>query len=135
MMQLEKTSLLSKNGIEKRRQQKAISGARGTKTRKKAGTRSSGGRSAVWPDYGLTSVAATGCGAVTLSNGKKAPMKTKHWILLSAGAAIGAALAWWLLKEKNNKDEKPPKNAPQTPINNPVDQSEFQTSPGASSIG
>ena len=62
-------------------------------------------------------------------------MKTKNWILLSAGVAAGAALTWWLLERRNSGEEKPPKGAPQININNPGDQSEFEVSPGESSIG
>ncbi|WP_460571131.1 hypothetical protein [Flaviaesturariibacter terrae] len=62
-------------------------------------------------------------------------MKTNYWILLAAGAAIGAALTWWLLEQARSGEEKPPKHAPQTPLNNPGDQSEFQVSPGESEIG
>ncbi|RYY66920.1 MAG: hypothetical protein EOO12_02725 [Chitinophagaceae bacterium] len=62
-------------------------------------------------------------------------MKTKHWILLGAGVAMGAALAWWLLEHNKSEDEKPPKGAPQIPLDNPGDQSEFQVSPGESAIG
>jgi hypothetical protein len=61
-------------------------------------------------------------------------MKTKHWILLGAGVALGAALVTWLIGQQND-GEKPPKGAPQTPLQNPGDQSEFLTSPGESEIG
>ncbi|RYY38569.1 MAG: hypothetical protein EOO08_13950 [Chitinophagaceae bacterium] len=62
-------------------------------------------------------------------------MKTKHWILLGAGIAAGAAIAWWLLEQNKSNEDKPPKGAPQTPLRNPGDQSEFLTSPGESEIG
>ncbi|RYZ21610.1 MAG: hypothetical protein EOO16_12290 [Chitinophagaceae bacterium] len=61
-------------------------------------------------------------------------MKTKHWILLGAGVALGAALVT-LLIGKQDAAAKPPKGAPQTPLQNPGDQSEFMTSPGESAIG
>jgi hypothetical protein len=62
-------------------------------------------------------------------------MKTKHWILLGAGAAIGSVVAWLLLNERNAREDRPPKGAPQIPLDNPGDQSEFSTSPGESEIG
>jgi flagellar basal body-associated protein FliL len=63
-------------------------------------------------------------------------MKKKDMLLIGIG--IGAALAaaaviffFW----KKNDDEKPPKNAPQVPIHNPGEQSEFTTSASESEIG
>jgi hypothetical protein len=66
---------------------------------------------------------------------KTEAMKTKQWILLGGVMTIGAALSWWLLGKRSGDTEKPPKNAPQIPIDNPGDQSEFHTSPGESEIG
>jgi gas vesicle protein len=65
-------------------------------------------------------------------------MKKKEMLLLGVGigAAITAAAAiflWW--KKDNGNEEKPPKNAPQVPIDNPGDQSEFTTSASESEIG
>ena len=65
-------------------------------------------------------------------------MKKKDMLLLGVGigAAITAAAAiflWW--KKDNGNEEKPPKNAPQVPIDNPGDQSEFTTSASESEIG
>jgi hypothetical protein len=62
-------------------------------------------------------------------------MKKKHMLVIGIG--IGAALAaaaiffFW----KKNDDEKPPKKAPQVPIVNPGEQSEFPTSASESEIG
>ena len=65
-------------------------------------------------------------------------MKKKDMLLLGIGigAAVTAAAAiflWW--KKESEKEEMPPKNAPQVPINNPGDQSEFTTSASESEIG
>ncbi|GAA4345488.1 hypothetical protein [Flaviaesturariibacter amylovorans] len=62
-------------------------------------------------------------------------MKTKYWILLGVGTAIGAAVAGWLLAQKDRDEEKPPKGAPQLNLQHPGDQSEFTPSPGESEIG
>ena len=65
-------------------------------------------------------------------------MKKKEMLLLGVGigAAITAAAAiflWW--KKEHGNEEKPPKNAPQVPIDNPGEQSEFTTSASESEIG
>jgi gas vesicle protein len=64
-------------------------------------------------------------------------MKKKEMLLLGVGigAAITAAAAIFLWKKDNGNEEKPPKNAPQVPIDNPGDQSEFTTSASESEIG
>ena len=63
-------------------------------------------------------------------------MKKKDMLFIGIG--IGAALAtaaavFFFLNKKDG--EKPPKNAPQVPVNNPGDQSEFTTSASESEIG
>jgi hypothetical protein len=61
-------------------------------------------------------------------------MKKKEMLLL--GLAIGAAAATAILiflKRKN--EDKPPRNAPQVPVNNPGEQSEFTTSASESEVG
>ena len=65
-------------------------------------------------------------------------MKKKDMLLIGIG--IGAALTaaavifLWRKKEMEN-EEKPPRDAPQVPINNPGEQSEFTTSASESEIG
>jgi hypothetical protein len=63
-------------------------------------------------------------------------MKKKDMLLLGIGigAALTAAAAIILFWKKDN-DEKPPKNAPQVPIVNPGEQSEFTTSASESEVG
>jgi len=63
-------------------------------------------------------------------------MKKKDMLLIGIG--IGAALtaaAIFFFWKRNKDDEKPPKNAPQVPIHNPGEQSEFTTSASESEIG
>jgi gas vesicle protein len=65
-------------------------------------------------------------------------MKKKEMLLLGIGigaalAAAAAILLWW--KKEQENDEKPPKNAPQVPIVNPGEQSEFTTSASESEVG
>jgi hypothetical protein len=65
-------------------------------------------------------------------------MKKKEMLLLGVGigasiTATAAIFLWW--KKDNGNEEKPPKNAPQVPIDNPGDQSEFTTSASESEIG
>jgi hypothetical protein len=62
-------------------------------------------------------------------------MKTKHWIMVGAAAVVGAAVALWLIDHDRSDAEKPRKGVPQTPLNNPGEQSEFYTAPGESEIG
>lgn len=65
-------------------------------------------------------------------------MKKKDMLLLGigVGAVVTAAVAILLLRKKETDNEKkPPKNAPQVPINNPGEQSEFMTSASESEIG
>ena len=53
---------------------------------------------------------------------------------IGIGAALTAAAAIFLFWKKDN-EEKPPKNAPQVPIHNPGEQSEFTTSASESEVG
>ena len=57
--------------------------------------------------------------------------------MLWAGVAVLlAAAATALLIIKNRKDDgRPPKNAPQVPINNPGEQSEFTSAASESELG
>jgi len=63
-------------------------------------------------------------------------MKKKDMLLLGIGigAALATAAAVFFLW-KNNDEEMPPKNAPQVPVNNPGEQSEFTTSASESEVG
>ena len=62
-------------------------------------------------------------------------MKKKDMLLvgIGLGAAVAAAAIFFFWKRE--KDEKPPKNAPQVPIENPGEQSEFTTSASESEVG
>jgi hypothetical protein len=65
-------------------------------------------------------------------------MKKKDMLLLGIGigatlTAAAAIFLWW--KKEHENEEKPPKNAPQVPIHNPGEQSEFTTSASESEIG
>lgn len=65
-------------------------------------------------------------------------MKKKE--ILFIGIGIGAALATaaailFSLKKKQQAGDKPPKKAPQLPIDNPGEQSEFTTSASESEVG
>jgi hypothetical protein len=63
-------------------------------------------------------------------------MKKKNLIWLGIGiSAIAAAVAAVLLIKRKDEEEKPPKNAPQVPVTNPGDQSEFTTAASASDLG
>jgi hypothetical protein len=65
-------------------------------------------------------------------------MKKKHKRMLAIGAAFAfAAAGTYLLlnKGKKSKEDKPPKKAPQLPIENPGDQSEFITATSPSEMG
>lgn len=63
-------------------------------------------------------------------------MKKKNMLILGIGAALAtAATVFFLRKKKTSQDEKPPKNAPQVPLGNPGDQSEFTTAATESEIG
>ncbi|MGZ5192188.1 MAG: LPXTG cell wall anchor domain-containing protein [Flavisolibacter sp.] len=63
-------------------------------------------------------------------------MKKKNMLILGIGAALATAAAvFFVRKKKFSQDEKPPKKAPQVPIDNPGDQSEFTTTAIESEIG
>ena len=63
-------------------------------------------------------------------------MKKKDVLLigLAAGLATAAAVLFFWKKNKDAED-KPPKKAPQVPLGNPGDQSEFTTSASESEVG
>ena len=63
-------------------------------------------------------------------------MKKKNVLLIGMSAALATVAAIFFLKKKNqNAVAKPPKKAPQLPVANPGDQSEFTTSASESEIG
>jgi len=63
-------------------------------------------------------------------------MTKKNWLLVALGAALVTAGGIFLaLKNKNSKEEKPPRKAPQIPISNPGEQSEFTTAASESEVG
>lgn len=60
-------------------------------------------------------------------------MKKKEIVYIALGAALAVAgMLWWKL---SSKEEKPPKDAPQVPIENPGEQSEFTTAASESDLG
>lgn len=57
-------------------------------------------------------------------------MGKKTFAGIGLAGLIGAATALWLVKKRKQKGEStPPKKAPQVPIDNPGDQSEFPSAP------
>jgi hypothetical protein len=63
-------------------------------------------------------------------------MKKKDFFLVGIAAGLVAAAAiFYFLNKNEGDDEKPPKKAPQVPIKNPGEQSEFTTSASESEIG
>ena len=60
-------------------------------------------------------------------------MKKKNMLLIGIGAAMAAA--FFFFKTKGDKEERPPKKAPQLDIQNPGEQSEFTTAASESEIG
>lgn len=62
-------------------------------------------------------------------------MKKKDMLLLGIAAGLATAAAIFFFLKKNDETEKPPKKAPQVPVDNPGDQSEFTTSASESEIG
>jgi gas vesicle protein len=65
-------------------------------------------------------------------------MKKKEMLMLGIGigavVATAAAIIVFCKRDKSG-EEKPPKNAPQVPVDNPGDQSEFTTSASESVVG
>ena len=63
-------------------------------------------------------------------------MKKKNMLWLGIGAAVITLATLFMLRKKGEgNSEKPPKKAPQVPINNPGEQSEFTTAASESEIG
>ena len=63
-------------------------------------------------------------------------MKKKNMLLVILGGALAAAATIFLVKKNKNVQEgKPPKKAPQLPISNPGEQSEFTTAASESDLG
>jgi hypothetical protein len=62
-------------------------------------------------------------------------MKKKDVLLLGIAAGLATAAAIFFFLRKGDETEKPPKKAPQVPVDNPGDQSEFTTSASESEIG
>lgn len=63
-------------------------------------------------------------------------MKKKDALFVGIAAGLAAAAAIFFFWKKNqDTEEKPPKKAPQVPLGNPGDQSEFTTSASESHIG
>lgn len=63
-------------------------------------------------------------------------MKKNQQLLIGLGAAlVAAAAALYFFNRKGSGREKPPKKAPQLPIENPGDQSEFTTAASESEMG
>jgi hypothetical protein len=63
-------------------------------------------------------------------------MKRKDVLLMGIAAGLATAAAVFFFWKKNQKaEEKPPRKAPQVPLGNPGDQSEFTTSASESEIG
>ena len=62
-------------------------------------------------------------------------MKKKDYFIIGAALGVAAAAAIFYLLTRNEETDKPPKSAPQVPVNNPGEQSEFLTSASESEIG
>jgi hypothetical protein len=62
-------------------------------------------------------------------------MKKKDYFIVGAALGVAAAAAIFYFLTKNEDTEKPPKKAPQVPIQNPGEQSDFLTSASESEIG
>jgi LPXTG-motif cell wall-anchored protein len=63
-------------------------------------------------------------------------MKKKNILLIAIGTAIATAAAiFFFRKKKQDAGEQPPKKAPQVPLENPGEQSEFTTSASESELG
>jgi hypothetical protein len=62
-------------------------------------------------------------------------MKKKDVLILGIAAGLATATAIFFFLKKEEGTGKPPKKAPQVPVDNPGDQSEFTTSASESEIG
>lgn len=63
-------------------------------------------------------------------------MKKKNIVMIGIGAALATAAAiFFFRRKKQDAGEQPPKKAPQIPIENPGEQSEFTTSASESEVG
>ena len=63
-------------------------------------------------------------------------MNNRNKILIGVGVALATIAAmFFFLKKNGNTTEQPPKKAPQLPIDNPGEQSEFTTSASESEVG
>ena len=56
-------------------------------------------------------------------------------IWFGIGAAVATLATLFLIRKKAGSAEKPPKKAPQVPIQNPGEQSEFTTMASESELG
>ena len=61
-------------------------------------------------------------------------MKKRHYLVIGIATGLLAAAILHFLTD-NEESDKPPKKAPQVPIHNPGEQSEFTTSASESEIG
>jgi hypothetical protein len=61
-------------------------------------------------------------------------MKSRDYLILGIAVGLVAAAVYHFLLEEE-VDEKPPKRAPQVPIHNPGEQSDFTTAASESEIG
>lgn len=63
-------------------------------------------------------------------------MKKNNKLLIGLGAALAAVAAiFWVRQARKEQGDRPPKKAPQLPIENPGEQSEFTTSASESQVG
>jgi hypothetical protein len=62
-------------------------------------------------------------------------MKKKYVLIAGIGAAVITAITLLIRKNRVGNGERPSKKAPQLPIQNPGDQSEFISSPSESELG
>ena len=62
-------------------------------------------------------------------------MKKNNKILIGIGVVLATVAVIFFQKKKKEADNLPPKKAPQLPIDNPGEQSEFTTSASESEIG
>lgn len=62
-------------------------------------------------------------------------MKKKNILLLGVGALLAVAATVFFIRKNKSGSEKPPKKAPQVPVDNPGEQSEFTTTASESELG